>query len=59
MASAILRRGVSLLSTPGSSVLRASCRYASSYVMNVTQSDFEEKVLKSDKPVVVDFMATW
>ena len=25
----------------------------------VTSSDFEEKVLKSDVPVLVDFFATW
>jgi thioredoxin 1 len=25
----------------------------------VTDSDFDEKVLKSDKPVLVDFSATW
>ena len=25
----------------------------------VTSSDFEEKVLKADKPVLVDFFATW
>jgi thioredoxin 1 len=26
---------------------------------NVTDSEFEEKVLKSEKPVLVDFWATW
>lgn len=30
-----------------------------SQVIHVTQQDFEEKVLKSQKPVVVDFWATW
>ncbi len=28
-------------------------------VINVTDADFEEKVLKSDKPVLVDFWAAW
>ncbi|MDH2388208.1 MULTISPECIES: thioredoxin [Streptomyces] len=28
-------------------------------VSHVTDSDFEEKVLKSDKPVLVDFWAEW
>ena len=27
--------------------------------IDVTDSDFEEKVLKSDKPVLVDFWAPW
>jgi thioredoxin 1 len=27
--------------------------------LSVTQSEFEEKVLKSDVPVLVDFWATW
>jgi thioredoxin 1 len=27
--------------------------------ITVTDADFEEKVLKSDKPVLVDFWATW
>lgn len=27
--------------------------------VNVTDQDFEEKVLKSDKPVLVDFWAEW
>lgn len=28
-------------------------------VTDVTDADFEEKVLKSDKPVVVDYWADW
>ena len=28
-------------------------------VLDVTDADFEEKVLKSDKPVLVDFWAPW
>ncbi len=28
-------------------------------VLHVSSEDFEEKVLKSDKPVLVDFWATW
>ena len=28
-------------------------------VVNVTKSNFEEEVLKSDKPVLVDFWADW
>ncbi len=28
-------------------------------VLHVTKSDFEEKILKSGKPVLVDFFATW
>lgn len=32
---------------------------ASEKVLNVTDVDFEEKVLKSDKPVLVDFWAAW
>ncbi len=28
-------------------------------IQTVTDSDFETKVLKSDKPVLVDFWATW
>lgn len=28
-------------------------------VQSVTDSDFEQEVLKSDKPVVVDFWAPW
>lgn len=27
--------------------------------LKITQSDFEEKVLKADKPVLVDFWAAW
>lgn len=27
--------------------------------LNLTKKDFEEKVLKSDKPVMVDFWAPW
>lgn len=27
--------------------------------IEITDSNFEEKVLKSDKPVMVDFWATW
>lgn len=30
-----------------------------SNVIHVTSADFEEKVLKSSKPVLVDFWATW
>ena len=30
-----------------------------SSTISVTDSDFEEKVLKSDKPVLVDFWAPW
>jgi len=30
-----------------------------SSVAEVTQQDFSEKVIKSDKPVVVDFWAPW
>ena len=30
-----------------------------SNVIHVTQENFEEVVLKSEKPVVVDFWATW
>lgn len=30
-----------------------------SNVINVTSQDFEEKVLKSEKPVLVDFWAPW
>lgn len=32
---------------------------ASSNVLNVTDADFEAEVLKSDKPVLVDFWAPW
>ena len=28
-------------------------------VLQITEEQFEEEVLKSDKPVVVDFWATW
>lgn len=28
-------------------------------ISDVTDGDFEEKVLKSDKPVIVDFWAPW
>ena len=28
-------------------------------VVNVTDADFEEEVLKSDRPVLVDFWAEW
>ncbi|RMG90585.1 MAG: thioredoxin [Candidatus Dadabacteria bacterium] len=28
-------------------------------VLNVTDAEFEEKVLKADKPVLVDFWAAW
>lgn len=28
-------------------------------VLNVTDADFEERVLKADKPVLVDFWAAW
>ncbi len=28
-------------------------------VINVTEANFEEEVLKSDKPVLVDFWAAW
>ncbi|NED95475.1 thioredoxin [Phytoactinopolyspora alkaliphila] len=28
-------------------------------IQHVTDADFEEKVLKSDKPVLVDFWAEW
>ncbi len=31
----------------------------SSKIINLTNETFEETVLKSDKPVVVDFWATW
>jgi len=27
--------------------------------INLTSKNFEEEVLKSDKPVIVDFWATW
>ena len=27
--------------------------------LNITSSDFEEKVLKSEKPVLLDFWAVW
>lgn len=32
---------------------------ASKHIVMVTDSDFDEKVLKSDKPVLVDFFANW
>jgi thioredoxin 1 len=32
---------------------------ASEKVIHVTDNDFEEKVLKSNKPVLVDFWASW
>jgi len=32
---------------------------SSSKLIHVTDSDFEEKVIKSDKPVLVDFWASW
>ncbi len=28
-------------------------------IINVTAADFDEKVLKADKPVIVDFWAPW
>ena len=28
-------------------------------VIHITENEFEEKVLKNDKPVFVDFFATW
>ncbi len=28
-------------------------------VLNITDSEFEEKVLKSEKPILVDFWAPW
>lgn len=28
-------------------------------VLNITKENFENKVLKSDKPVLLDFFATW
>lgn len=31
----------------------------SEHLMNVTDSDFEESILKSDKPALVDFWAAW
>ncbi len=31
----------------------------SEHLMNVTDSDFEDAILKSDKPVLVDFWAAW
>lgn len=32
---------------------------ASKHIVMVTDGDFDEKVLKSDKPVLVDFFANW
>ncbi|MBU3917950.1 thioredoxin [bacterium] len=32
---------------------------ASKNVLMLTDSDFDEKVLKSDKPILVDFFADW
>lgn len=32
---------------------------ASEKILNVGESDFQEKVLGSDKPVLVDFWAVW
>ena len=32
---------------------------ASENIINVTDSDFEDKVLQSDRPVLVDFWAEW
>lgn len=32
---------------------------ASENIINVTDSDFEDKVLHSDRPVLVDFWAEW
>jgi len=32
---------------------------ASAHVVNVTDANFEAEVLKSDKPVLVDFWAPW
>jgi thioredoxin 1 len=32
---------------------------ASKHIVMITDGDFDEKVLKSDKPVLVDFFANW
>ncbi|MGE0207396.1 MAG: thioredoxin [Candidatus Babeliales bacterium] len=36
-----------------------SSLYASNYVVEVTDKNFEEVVLKAEKPVIIDFWAPW
>eukprot|EP00730_Choanoeca_flexa_P013802 TRINITY_DN5726_c0_g1_i2.p1 TRINITY_DN5726_c0_g1~~TRINITY_DN5726_c0_g1_i2.p1 ORF type:complete len:143 (+),score=40.34 TRINITY_DN5726_c0_g1_i2:111-539(+) len=58
----VLRQATSILSRSARSHIRstlAAARQASNYTMVVGQNDFEDKVIKSDKPVIVDFTASW
>jgi thioredoxin-like negative regulator of GroEL len=56
----LLRQAAISVSRAGRNSLRLTlARQASDYTMIVSASDFEEKVIKSKKPVIVDFTATW
>eukprot|EP00045_Choanoeca_perplexa_P003990 m.34788 g.34788 ORF g.34788 m.34788 type:complete len:141 (-) comp12341_c0_seq1:1535-1957(-) len=57
--SLLRQAAVSVARTSRSSLRLAFTRQASDYTMVVNQNEFEDKVIKSDKPVIVDFTATW
>ena len=57
--SLLRQAAISVARTGRSSLRLAMTRQASDYTMIVNAADFEEKVINSQKPVVVDFTASW
>lgn len=59
VASALVPMGVAHAAPAKTSKAGAKTAGKAGSVINVTDQNFDREVLKSDKPVLVDFWATW